>query len=445
VDWLRRNTSRPEDSRALAQDALAREQEKRWPEAEALYRRALRAAQADPDEFNVAYLEGRLANALLRQDQRAEAKEILEGSLTRTSDVRIPASVSMLTGLFFDEGRWADAERILREGHQSQATRETRAGRVGPDIGTAALLLADAGVKGADAEPIARAERWASEAGDRGLWFAVAHRRGVLLEASVDAPAAIAHYRGLVDEGSLHEATSTRLFILLERAGFHDEAMLRARSALQQRWSASFEEQTRKRIARLEARLAPRGRKPAKEVIAAFSVREGTDALRWSGQLDVKGGAQSLTRWADGLLVTSGGKDAALLAVSGDLGVAERLRPMPSRASVLTSPNNERILLAVNEGTVADGHATSSPSTTVGSKRLRRDWVASPPRLLFSIGVWAPAREMAGCTPPIGTATPCGHTGCPPTDRSMPIHRGAPITSMGRLAPGASCSRPGQR
>jgi len=72
----------------------------------------------------------------------------------RTSDVHIPGSVSLLSDLHFSERRWADAERVLREGHQAQAARESRAGRAGPDVGGAVMLMADACVKAADAERI---------------------------------------------------------------------------------------------------------------------------------------------------------------------------------------------------------------------------------------------------------------------------------------------------
>jgi tetratricopeptide (TPR) repeat protein/outer membrane protein assembly factor BamB len=358
MDWLRRTTRQTDDSRAIAAEAALAEEQKRWPVAEELFRRALNSAQSEADEFNLAYLEGRLANALLRQGRLAEAKLILERSIARPSEVRIPGAVSMLTEIYLDEGQWQRAEDVLREGFAAQATREERAGRSRPDTRPAVLTLADAGAKASDPEPIARAERWASELGDRELWFAASHRRGQVAEEAGDIEAAVAHYRWLADEGSPHEATYARLFILLERAGQHEEALARAKAVLERRWSASFEEQTRKRMQRIESRLAPRGRKPPRQVIAAFSVREGDDLLAWLGQLDVKGGAQSVVPWQDGLLVQSSGGDAALFAVGHDLAGLERLRPMQRGSSVLISPGRDRALLVTNEGRVAEGRAT---------------------------------------------------------------------------------------
>ena len=357
MDWLRR-AGRRDDSRAIAQEAIQAEEARRWLDAERLYRRALAAAGSESDEFNLAYLEGRLANALVQQERNSEAKDILEHSLGRPSDVRIPASVSMLVDIYLGERDWQRAETVLRDGIDAQTRREERAGRSRPDPTGSVLTLSGAGVKYADPEPIARAERWASDLGNRELWFAASHRRGQLTEESGDVEGAVAHYRWLADEGSAHEPTHTRLLILLERTGERAEALERATALLGRRWSASFEEQTRKRIQRLQGRLAPRGQKPAKQVIPAFSVREGADMLEWVGQVEVKGGVAAVGRWQDALLVRSGGKDSALFAVPTTLAAPEHLRAMERGSFVVTSPAHDRAVLVTNEGRVADGRAT---------------------------------------------------------------------------------------
>ncbi len=296
----------------------------------------------------------------------------------------------MLVRMYLDDRDWVRAEELLRRAYQQEEGAARRAERDVPPPDRHVLSLADAGVEARIPEPIDRAERWANAIGRRELFFAAAHRRGSLAEESGDTAAAVAEYDRLVAAGSAFEPTFTRLMILLEKRRTYAEALAIARRALTVRGSATFEQRVRQRIQRLEARLAPRGRKPIRTAVAPFLLRGGDDLAEWFAQLEVKGGAKQLGLTNDGRVTALGaGKAGALWLASPDLQTIEKVRDIPPRTEMCSGL---RTVLISTEGTVAEGAALL--------QFLGDDW-----RTAASSRLPAVTSEVAAC--PWGLAAGC--------------------------------------
>jgi hypothetical protein len=227
--------------------------------------------------------------------------------------------------------------------------------------------------------PISLAEQWAIEAKHQRALFAVRHERSQWLEKQDNTAAALELYLDLIRQGTKHEATFTRALILLDRAKRVEEALTLARSISSMGLSAVIEEQARKRIARLEAKVtSPRSgsgskKRPteSKKPIPAFSIRAGETSLKWVGQVELKGGAKSALIVPSGVLVTRGA-DLGIWWIPDGTGEPRLLRAAPTGGRLYLG--NRTALVVTNEGSVASGSAkveiVDDDWTTIGTQQL---------------------------------------------------------------------------
>ena len=324
--------------------------------AAGLWTQSLELARRGGDDVSRWYVEGQLAEVLIESGQIIEAKKLLEASLRAGND--LPIVHSQLMNIYMEERSFEAAFRVQHDAWQSVTTRARRNGM--PPIDPSPQIVGFAKWwKETDSEqPIMLAEKWAEEAQARSAWFAVRHERAQFLEKQGAENAALDLYLDLIRQGSQLDASYTRSLMLLDRAKRFDEALALARAIPGLGLSASLEEQARKRIARLEAKMeksqghASRTRKPAKTVVPAFSIRSGESALRWIGQLEVKGGISSIVSTPAGVYATGGTEPALWWIATG--AEPTRLRSITKRTRFHCS---QGAALVTDEGTVKDGRA----------------------------------------------------------------------------------------
>lgn len=324
--------------------------------AAALWTRSLDLARGAGDDVSRWYVEGQLADVLIKSGQIEQAKQLLESSLRAGND--IPFAHSLLTDIYMERGAFDDAFRVRHDAWRSISKRAERNGM--PPIDPSPQIVAFAKwwkATGSD-RPIALAEGWAEEVQSRAARFAVRHERGQFLEKHEATGAALALYLELIRQGTRHDATYTRAMILLDRAKRSDEALTLARAIAGLGLSASLEEQARKRIARLETKAetrsgaSARDPKQPKPVVPAFSVRSGESALVWR-QVEIKGGVSSIVTIPTGVYAT-GGTQPALWWIASDAREPTRLRSIEKRARLHLS---QGAALVTDDGTVKDGRA----------------------------------------------------------------------------------------
>ncbi len=324
--------------------------------AAALWTRSLDLARQGGDDVSRWYVEGQLADVLIKCGRVDEAMQLLEASVRAGND--LPFAHSLLIDIYMERRAFDDAFCVRHGSWQSISKRAERNGM--PPIDPSAQIVGFAKwwkATGSD-RPIALAEKWAEEAQARGAWFAVRHERAQFLEKQDAAAAALELYLALVLQGSKHDATYTRAMILLERAKRSDESLALARAIPGLGLSASLEEQARKRVARLETKgqtrsaSTARGPKQPKAVVPAFSIRSGDPALRWS-QVEIKGGVSSIIPIPTGVYVT-GGTEPALWWIASGATEPTRLRPIAKRTRLHLSHG---AALVTDEGTVKEGRA----------------------------------------------------------------------------------------
>jgi len=323
--------------------------------AAALWTRSLDLARRGGDDVSRWYVEGQLADVLIKSGQVGEAKQLLEASLRAGND--LPFAHSLLTDIYMERGEFDDAFRVRHDAWRIVSKPAERNGM--PPINPSAQIVAFAKwwkATGSD-RPIALAEKWAEEAQARGAWFAVRHERAQFLEKQDASAAALELYLDLVRQGSKHDATYTRAMILLDRAKRSEEALALARAIPGVGLSASLEEQAQKRIARLEAKgkaqsgATARGPKQPKAVVPAFSVRSG-EVLCWS-QVELKGGVSSILPIPNGVYAT-GSTEPALWWIATGASEPIRLRAIAKRTRLHLSHG---AALVTDDGTVKEGRA----------------------------------------------------------------------------------------
>ena len=323
--------------------------------AASLWQQAHALAVAYGDAISRWYVDGQLADVLIELKREAEAKTVLEASLAAGND--LPFAHSLLVGIYMGQGAVDEACRVQQNAWRTITLRAEKNGMPRIDPSPQIIAFAKWWKTTTEPRPIELAENWARDANAREAWFVVRHERAQWLEKSNQSEAALALYLELVQHGTRHDATYTRALLLLERAKRHAEAMALARSIPALGLSAALEERARKTVARVDASAkpktskAPRAKKP---VVPAFSIRAGEAAVRWLGQVDVKGGAHAIAARADGLFLTSAGTAPGLWWLAQGSDEPTYIRPIPKRAQLC---GGHQLALVSDEGTVKDGSA----------------------------------------------------------------------------------------
>ena len=260
-------------SRELYDKAVAAAEDEKLDQAIELTRQALEIGRSGADEWHLRFLEGRLADLLIKADRADEARDLLERSLAAGAATRararndrerreaedIPASRGLLQQIYLATDEYDALARFVRTYDREEAA------TAGPPYfqGATAILglaarstaLAEGGIR--DERPIELAQALATDVGNVRLLHAVQHERGAGAEALGDDDGAIATYSQLVKLGSRHEPTLTRLLILLERAGRVAEALNAARSLASEPLDRELKADLEKRIERLAKKKAP--------------------------------------------------------------------------------------------------------------------------------------------------------------------------------------------
>lgn len=322
-----------------------------------LWRESLALAERG-DGVSRWYVEGQLADVLLKSGDVTAAKDVLEQSIQSGSD--IPFAHSLLVDIYMGERAFEAAFRVHHSSWRSISERARRNGMPSIDPSPQIIAFAKWWKDTKSEKPIDLAEKWADETKARDALFAVQHERARFLEEQGAEAAALELYLSLVQQGSKVDSTFTRAMILLDRTKRSDEALALARSIPGRGLSAALEEKARKRVARLEAKLAKpkgrtsRGEKAPKAIVPAFSIRSGASSLRWVSQVEIKGGIQSIIAAPGGLYAT-GGTEQALWWIEQDSVAPVRLRSIPKRTTFLRLSHGPALI--TDEGTVKDGRA----------------------------------------------------------------------------------------
>jgi hypothetical protein len=355
---LQRRIQLDRERRPIEEQARHAHERGDWEQAITLWKRSCDLAVRGGDEISRWYVEGQLADVLIKAQRIAEATHVLETSVAAGND--LPFAHGLLVDLCMQQRRYADACRIQRESWRSTSARAEANGMPPIDPSPAIIRFAKWWKDTDSAEPIALAEQWANDARARDARFAVRHERAAMLEKTGDVPAALELYLELIREGSKHDATYTRAMLLLDRAKRGDEALELARSILGRGLSASVEEQARKRIVKLEARVSkqrePKGRQAktaTKAQVPSFSIRAGDSSLTWLGQIELKGGFSSIVPTDTGVFAT-GGTQPALWWIEEGAQAPVHLRAIDKRTRLFRGTG---LALVTDEGTVSEGGA----------------------------------------------------------------------------------------
>src|ERR1044071_8555939 len=114
--------------RAQADGDLAR--------AAALWTQSLDLARRGGEDMSRWYVEGQLADVLIKSGQIEEAKHLLEVSLRAGND--LPFAHSLLTDIYMEQGAFDDAFRVRHKAWQSVSKRAERNGM--PQFDPSALI-----------------------------------------------------------------------------------------------------------------------------------------------------------------------------------------------------------------------------------------------------------------------------------------------------------------
>lgn len=264
-----------ERSRELYDRAVAADEAGDLNKAVNLAKESLEVGRSSDDAFHQRFIEGRLADFLIRAGRADEARDILEASLATGAKARaeatnadyrrhaldIPASVSMLEQIYLATDDYDGTVAFVRARPVTEASEDNplpfdRPGWILRLAGRSEDL-AKGGLR--DERAIDIAEQLARETGDAGLVHAVQHEQGAVAEALGDVDGAIGLYSNLLKAGSRYPETITRLLLLLERAGRSQEAIGIARSLIAEPLDREVKTDLQKRIDRL-AKEAPSAR-----------------------------------------------------------------------------------------------------------------------------------------------------------------------------------------
>jgi tetratricopeptide (TPR) repeat protein len=340
--------------RPLEEKARLAQQQGEHQEAVLLWKKAQALATQEGEATTIWYVDGQLADALLRADRAGEAINLLTASIDAGSD--IPFALGMLVDLLAESGRIEEAFRVQQRFWKRFW--QDRTAVLAPDLAPQIVGFAKRWKNSGSKDFIEFAEQWAVETNSREALFAVRHERAAMLEKLGESLIALTIYLEQIRMGSRNEATYTRAILLLGKAKRADESLVLARSALLLGLSASFEEQTKKRIASMETKTAPSAKsKPvasnSKAIVPAFSIRRGAEKLRLLHQIDVKGGISSAVFRDDGAFILSGSPQGLWWIAEG-ADEATHVRAVPKRSSFYASARN---VVVSDSGTVANGQA----------------------------------------------------------------------------------------
>lgn len=357
---LQRRIEFDRQRRPLEEQARQAQERGDLEQSAALWRQSRDLAIRGGDEISRWYVEGQLADVLIKANQVPQATQLLEASVAAGNDV--PFAHRLLVELCMQQRRYADACRIQRNSWRSISARAQANGMPPIDPSPQIISFANWWKDTDSADPISLAEQWADEAGARGAWFAVRHERAAMLERRDEGGAALDLYLDLIQQGSKHEATYARAMLLLERAKRGEEALALARSIAGLGLSASLEEQARKRILKLETKTlekrSPRRKQASapKAQVPPFTIRTGEAWLRWLGQVEVKGGVSSVISAEKGAFATGGTPPGIWRIEEGTEGAqtAVYLRAIDKRSRLYLDRGS---VLITDEGTVNDGSA----------------------------------------------------------------------------------------
>jgi tetratricopeptide (TPR) repeat protein len=341
--------------------------------AERLFREAIELDRHVRAEAGSGYALGRYG-AFLQEDGRpAEAIRAYEEAVRLGTD--IPAVYGPLMALYAERNE-EDALFRTADAYIQRPRIERR--RVAEHLIRLAVGRAKAGDAVTAERWLLRTEGWAMRSGDQTSRFSAWGQRGLIIERAGNADRAVACYEAAVAAGTTDRTTFTRLLMAYEKSKLWADAIALAQRALGVQHDATWEEDLRKRIARIEDKLTPTNvRKPAvKSVIPPYSIRLGSDRVSLLTQVSPKLPPRRIALSSNGqrLLVSAASSKQDNLALF-DLATLELIwtKSVPGSSAQVLTLGPDSFVAATDHGRVGDGGARLSWLDTSGRVKATED------------------------------------------------------------------------